>query len=185
MTELLPVPKIRQHPDPVLREVSRPVAVDDDATMAKVRELVMAMREAMYDRGGIGLSAVQIGVPAGVFIVHVRNETSEPLVFVNPELMSVSPDTCEMVEGCLSFGLERDLIERPKRCVVKRYDEYGRRDVYDYRGMTARAIQHEMDHLQGRLFIDFLSKARQRMILRTMSRRADKRPVRVQQAVTI
>lgn len=155
--------KILAYPDPVLREVSRPIPVDDEKTMALVQQCVGALKETMRGAAGWGLSAIQIGVPIRVFVVHVQGETTNPIVFVNPEIVASSPRLELMPEGCLSFPGSREMIERPASVVVKRYDERGRLDTSEFRNWTARAVQHEMDHLQAVLLVDYLMPAARKM----------------------
>lgn len=169
MNPNLPVAKILAYPRDVeaLRTVCRPVLVNDIGEMALVRDLVMRMKEMMYDRGGIGISAVQIGEAQRVFVVHVPTETKLPLVFVNPKIISRAFSYVTLNEGCLSFpGSDKqpEAIMRPEKVTIYRRDELGREDTYTFDRYTARAIYHEMDHLDGKLLIDHLSRARRRCL---------------------
>ncbi len=152
--------------------VSRPIPLHDEPTMERVRELVMLMRETMYDARGWGLSAVQIGVPAQVFIVHHPSESKLPLTFVNPVIMGVSDELTHWKEGCLSFKGAEETISRPKTVTVQHNDECGRSDIHTYTGWTARIILHEFDHLNGTLMIDHLKPATKQWMLRKMKRTA-------------
>ena len=177
------VVKVLPYPDQRLRQVSRPVPVHDVDTMNLVRQVVMTLRETMYDSKGWGLSAIQIGVPIGVFVVHVPSETPEPLVFVNPDVVSVSDELFTLNEGCLSFKGIREPIERPARITMKAWNERGQfREPTEYTGWTARAIQHEMEHLSGRLLIDHLMPAARRMLDRSIRRKEAKRLAKLEPA---
>jgi peptide deformylase len=170
------VAKVLAYPDDHLRQTSRPVPVDDVPTMDLVRTLAMTLRETMYDAKGWGLSAIQIGVPIGVFVVHIPHEFEAPLVFVNPFVVRTSSDRVTLNEGCLSFKGVREPIERPERVTMRRWNERGQFcEDTEYRGWTARAIQHEMEHLSGRLLIDHLLPAARRMLDRSIRRKDLKR----------
>lgn len=171
--------RIIAYPDARLRLVCKPLAMHDAPTIEQVQSLVMAMRETMYDAQGYGLSAVQIGVHARLFIVHVPGECDFPLVFANPVIVSASADRCTMSEGCLSFSGIREPIDRPKRVTIRRYDEHGGLDEREFEGWTARAIQHECEHLDGKLLIDHMLPSARRMLDRGLKRRAAKHPERV------
>lgn len=169
MNPNLPVAKILSYPhdEAALRAPCKSVPVDDTATMTLVRQLVMCLKETMHDRGGIGISAIQIGVPLRVFVVHVPTETKLALVFVNPKILSRAFPYVSMGEGCLSFpGSDKqpEPVMRPEKVTVYHRDEFGREDTYTFDRVTARAIYHEMDHLEGKLLIDHLSRARRRCV---------------------
>jgi peptide deformylase len=143
-------------PDPVLKQVSKPVDAVSDAT----RALMDDMLETMYAAPGIGLAAVQIGVPLRVIVMDLAKEGEEPAPrhFVNPEILEREGDKQAYEEGCLSVPDFFDEVERPKR-VRLRYLNYKGEQVEEWaEGMYAVCIQHEMDHLQGTLFIDHLSR---------------------------
>ena len=143
-------------PDPRLRQVSKPVeTVDDD-----LRALMDDMLETMYDAPGIGLAAIQVGVPLRVIVMDLAGEDAEPepRFFVNPEILDPSEDMSVYEEGCLSVPEYYDEVERPARCRVKYLDYDGKEQVLDAEGLLATCIQHEMDHLEGVLFIDHLSR---------------------------
>jgi peptide deformylase len=143
-------------PDPVLKQVSKPV----DAVTDETRALMDDMLETMYAAPGIGLAAVQIGVPLRVIVMDLakEGEPPEPRYFVNPELLEFDGDKQAYEEGCLSVPDFFDEVERPKR-VKLRYLNYKGEKVEEWaEGMYAVCIQHEMDHLQGTLFIDHLSR---------------------------
>jgi len=143
-------------PDPVLKQVSKPV----DAVTDETRALMDDMLETMYAAPGIGLAAVQIGVPQRVIVMDLAKEGEAPAPrhFVNPEILELEGDKQAYEEGCLSVPDFFDEVERPKR-VKLRYLNYKGEQVEEWaEGMYAVCIQHEMDHLQGTLFIDHLSR---------------------------
>ena len=143
-------------PDPVLKEVSQPVEQVDDA----LRALMDDMLETMYDAPGIGLAAVQIGVPKRVIVMDLagQDEEPQPRFFVNPEILETSDQNAPYDEGCLSVPEVYETVERPDRVRI-RYLDYNGNEVEEWaEGLYATCIQHEMDHLEGVLFIDYLSR---------------------------
>jgi|TARA_R110002020_G_scaffold83397_2_gene207413 peptide deformylase len=151
-------------PDPRLKEVSKPVegGVTDD-----VRALMDDMLDTMYDAPGIGLAAIQIGVPLRVIVMDLAREDEEPKprFFVNPEILETVEETQPYEEGCLSVPDIFDEVERPQRCRI-RYMDYNGNEIEEWaEDLYAVCIQHEMDHLEGTLFIDYLSRLkRQRAV---------------------
>ena len=155
-------------PDPRLRVVSKPVdAVDDD-----LRALMDDMLETMYEASGIGLAAIQIGEPLRVLVMDLAGKEEEPAprFFVNPEILDPSEDMNVYEEGCLSVPDFFDEVERPARCRVRYLDYDGAEQVIDAEGMFATCIQHEMDHLNGVLFIDHLSRLKRDRILKKLKK---------------
>ncbi len=150
-------------PDPVLKQVSTPVgAVDDD-----IRALMDDMLETMYAAPGIGLAAVQVGVPKRVIVMDLAREGEEPQprYFVNPEIVTANRDLLPYEEGCLSVPDIYDEVERPSQVRIRYMNYDGEQVEEDCEGLYAVCIQHEMDHLNGVLFIDHLSRLkRQRAI---------------------
>jgi peptide deformylase len=143
-------------PDPVLKQVSKRV----DAVTDETRALMDDMLETMYAAPGIGLAAVQVGVPIRVIVMDLakEDEKPEPRYFVNPEILETVEETQTYEEGCLSVPDFFDEVERPKKAKL-RYLDYNGNEVVEWaEGMYAVCIQHEMDHLQGTLFIDHLSR---------------------------
>ena len=143
-------------PHPVLKQVSQPVETVDD----ELRALMDDMLETMYDAPGIGLAAVQIGVPKRVIVMDISGpeEAKAPQFFVNPEILSASEDRLPYEEGCLSVPEIYDEIERPARIRLRYFNYQGETVEEDAEGLYAVCIQHEMDHLEGVLFIDYLSR---------------------------
>ena len=148
--------KILTEPDPFLRQKSEKVdTVNDD-----IRTLMNDMLETMYDAPGIGLAAIQIGVPKRVIVIDLskNDEKKTPLYFVNPEIIIKSNKDASYEEGCLSVPNQFAEISRPDTCKVKFLNYDGKEKILEATGLLATCIQHEMDHLEGILFIDYLSK---------------------------
>ena len=143
-------------PDPVLKQVSTPVEVVDDA----LRALMDDMLETMYDAPGIGLAAIQIGVPKQVIVMDLagKDEPPQPRYFVNPKIIWASEETAPYEEGCLSVPEIFDEVERAAEVKIKYLDYHGKEVTELAEGLFAVCIQHEMDHLKGVLFIDYLSR---------------------------
>jgi peptide deformylase len=143
-------------PDPRLKLVSTPVAQVDE----EVRALMADMLETMYDAPGIGLAAIQIGVPQRVIVMDLAREGEPPApkYFINPEILWRSEETAPYEEGCLSIPDIYDEIERPTRVRLTYLDQHGQRVEEEADGLYAVCIQHEIDHCNGVLFIDYLSR---------------------------
>jgi len=163
---------ILEAPDPRLRVISTPVeAVDDD-----LRVLIADMFETMYDAPGIGLAAVQIGVPKRVLVIDLQEDGPDgervrsPRVFINPELSEPAEDVSLYNEGCLSVPDQYADVERPVAVHARWMDEHGVQHDERIEGMLATVIQHEMDHLEGILFIDHLSKLKRDMVLKKLDK---------------
>ena len=160
--------KILVEPDPFLRRKSKKVEkVDDD-----VRSLMNDMLETMHDAPGIGLAAIQIGIPKRVIVIDLakENEKKQPLYFVNPEIITKSEIDLTYEEGCLSVPGQFAEIDRPDRCKIKYLDYDGKEQILNAEGLLATCIQHEIDHLEGILFIDYLSKLKKSMITKKLSK---------------
>ena len=162
------VRKILTEPDPVLRQKSRPVDKVDDLT----RKLMDDMLETMYLAPGIGLAAIQIGVPKRIIVLDISKdpEKKEPMYFVNPVIVSTSKNNITYEEGCLSVPGQFAEIDRPDRCHVKYLDYNGNQKELKSEGLLATCIQHEIDHLEGILFIDYLSNLKKSMIIKKLSK---------------
>ncbi|MBX6426801.1 MAG: peptide deformylase [Variibacter sp.] len=157
-------------PDPRLRLVSEPVtAIDDD-----IRRLVEDMFDTMYDAPGIGLAAIQIGVPKRVVTVDLakKDEPRAPQVFINPEILARSEETSVYEEGCLSIPDVHEDVERPARIRVRYLDLDGKPHEIEADGLLATCLQHEIDHLNGILFIDHISKLKRDRILKKFAKAA-------------
>lgn len=157
-------------PDPVLREVSQPIEqVDSD-----VSRLIDDMLETMYDAPGVGLAAIQIAVPRRLVVIDIadEDEAAEPLCMINPEIVALDDTMRTYEEGCLSIPDIRVEIDRPASCTVRYIDRSGTRQELKAEGLLATAIQHEVDHLDGKLIIDFLSRLRRDMIIRRFKKMA-------------
>ena len=156
-----PMPRldILLFPDPRLRRRADPVDVVDD----DVRRLIDDMFETMYDAPGVGLSAPQVNVAKRVVTIDVSKDRSAPLCLVNPEIRSVGGET-EAEEGCLSVPGVYEMVKRPERVRVCALDRDGRSREIEAEGLLAVCIQHEIDHLDGRLFVDYLSRLKRQRI---------------------
>ena len=148
--------KILTEPDPFLRQKSKKVDKVDD----EIRLLMDDMLDTMYQAPGIGLAAIQIGEPKRVIVIDLTKdgEKKNPMYFVNPEIISNSNQDATYEEGCLSVPNQFAEIDRPNKCQVKFKDYTGKEQILKAEGLLATCIQHEMDHLEGILFIDYLSK---------------------------
>lgn len=158
-------------PDPVLRQHSAPIAHVDDA----VRRLADDMLETMYDAPGIGLAAIQIGVPRRVVVIDVAKEEEEgrkPQVFINPEIVASSDERSIYEEGCLSIPDYYAEVERPAKVTVRHVDRDGKEQIIEADGLLATCLQHEIDHLNGVLFIDYISKLKRDMVIRKFTKLA-------------
>lgn len=153
-------------PDPRLRQKSRPAEAVDDL----LRALMDDMIETMHAAPGIGLAAVQVGVPLRVIVMDLagEDEAPAPLYFVNPEILDPSEDTSVYEEGCLSVPDFFEEVERSARCRVRYLDYHGTPQILDAEGLIATCIQHEIDHLEGILFIDHISRLKRERILRKL-----------------
>ena len=153
-------------PDPRLQVVSEAVGRVDDG----VRRLMDDLLETMYAEKGLGLSAIQVGVPRRIVVVDVaqRDGTSEPMKLVNPAITAASQERVEFDEGCLSFPDLYAMVERPVSVDIAYLDENGASRELHAEGLLARCLQHEIDHLDGILFVEHLSALRRRLILRKM-----------------
>ena len=162
------VRKILTEPDPILRQKSQPVDKVDDLT----RKLMDDMLETMYLAPGIGLAAIQIGVPKRIIVLDISKdpEKKEPMYFVNPVIVSTSKNNITYEEGCLSVPGQFAEIDRPDRCYVKYLDYNGNHKELKSEGLLATCIQHEIDHLEGILFIDYLSNLKKSMIIKKLSK---------------
>tara|TARA_B100001123_G_scaffold437639_1_gene570341 strand:- start:454 stop:978 length:525 start_codon:yes stop_codon:yes gene_type:complete len=162
------VRQILTEPNKILRQKSQIVEkVDDD-----LRKLMDDMLETMYAAPGIGLAAIQIGVPKRVIVLDISQKDGprDPMYFINPEIIKKSNNNSTYEEGCLSVPGQFAEIDRPEKCHIKYLNYYGEVKELNAEGMLATCIQHEMDHLEGILFIDYLSKLKKTMIIKKLSK---------------
>ncbi len=158
--------KIVIEPDPILRKVSEPIEkVDND-----LRKLLDDMLETMYAAPGIGLAAVQVGILKRLIVIDISKdkEKKNPLFLINPEIVSKSKNTSMYEEGCLSLPGHFAEIERPAECQINFLDYNGKKKEISAKGLLSTCIQHELDHLNGILFIDYLSKLKKDMIIKKL-----------------
>ena len=160
--------QILTEPNKILREKSLPV----DKVDSEIQKLMDDMLETMYAAPGIGLAAIQVGIPKRIIVLDIAQKEGEkkPMFFVNPEIIDKSKNNSIYEEGCLSVPGQFAEIERPDKCHVKYLDYNGQENEIKAEGMLATCIQHEMDHLEGVLFIDYLSKLKQSMIIKKLSK---------------
>jgi peptide deformylase len=157
-------------PDPRLKQVSKPVETVDD----ELRALMDDMLETMYAAPGIGLAAIQIGVPKRVIVMDIagKDEPKAPRYFVNPEILWASDETAPYEEGCLSVPEIYDEVDRPARVKLRYLNYQGETVEEDADGLFAVCIQHEMDHLDGVLFIDHLSRLKREQAVKKVKKQA-------------
>ena len=148
---------ILRYPDPRLHKVAQPVSVIDD----RLRALIDDMFETMYDAKGIGLAATQVDVHLRLIVIDVSEERDQRLVLINPELLWASDERVKGDEGCLSVPGIYDGVERAERVKVHALDEQGQAREIEADGLLAVCIQHEMDHLMGKVFVEYLSPLKQ------------------------
>ena len=162
------VRKILVEPNEFLRKKSSPVEHIDD----ELRRVMDDMLETMYAAPGIGLAAIQIGVPKRIIVIDLtkQDELKNPMFFINPEIVEKSITNSSYEEGCLSVPGQFAEIDRPDKCHIKYLDYYGNPTEIKTEGMLATCIQHEIDHLEGVLFIDYLSKLKKSIIAKKLSK---------------
>ena len=158
--------KIVIEPDPILRKESEPVEKVDD----ELRRLLDDMLETMYAAPGIGLAAVQVGILKRLIVIDISKdkEKKDPLFLINPKIISKSKQTSTYEEGCLSLPGHFAEIERPAECQINFIDYNGKKKEIKANGLLSTCIQHEVDHLNGILFIDYLSKLKKDMIIKKL-----------------
>ncbi len=162
------VKKILTEPNKILRQVSKIVSeVNDDE-----RKLMDDMLDTMYAANGIGLAAIQIGIPKRIIVMDISKEENKkkPMYFVNPIIKKKNTKQSTYEEGCLSVPEQFAEIDRPSTCEIEYLDYYGKKQLLKAEGLLATCIQHEMDHLEGILFIDYLSKLKKTMIIKKLSK---------------
>ena len=159
---------ILTEPNKILRQKSKTV----DSVGAEEKKLMDDMLETMYNAKGIGLAAIQVGVPKRIIVLDISKEENKkkPLYFVNPIIKNKNNEFSTYEEGCLSVPDQFAEIDRPSSCVIEYLDYYGQKKILNAEGLLATCIQHEMDHLEGILFIDYLSKLKKSMIIKKLSK---------------
>ena len=159
---------ILTEPNQLLRQISKPVERVGD----EERRLMDDMLDTMYEANGIGLAAIQIGVPKRIIVMDISKDKNkkEPMYFVNPVIKTKDKINSTYEEGCLSVPNQFAEIDRPKKCEVQYLDYNGDKKTLKAEGLLATCIQHEMDHLEGILFIDYLSKLKKSMIIKKLSK---------------
>ena len=176
--------RIFETPDPILRQISTPIDKVDD----ELRALIADMFETMYAAPGIGLAAVQVGVPKRLLVMDLQEPEDEddpeskairePRVFINPEIISHSDHEVPYNEGCLSVPDQYAEVMRPDRIRARWLDEHGKAHEEELDGLLAVCLQHEMDHLEGILFIDHLSRLKREMVLKKLAKMRKERGLR-------
>ena len=163
---------ILTEPNKILRQISKPVE-----KVGKEEQILMDdMLETMYNAKGIGLAAIQIGIPKRIIVLDISKEENykTPMFFVNPVIKNKNIELSTYEEGCLSVPNQFAEIERPSECKVEYLDYNGEKKFLEAKGLLATCIQHEMDHLEGILFIDYLSKLKKTMIIKKLSKQKGK-----------
>lgn len=158
--------EILEFPDPRLRTVAEPVEQVDD----NVRKLIDDMFDTMYDAPGIGLAATQVNVHQQIVVMDISEDQSEPLVFINPEVIVNADDTLPYDEGCLSVPGFYETVDRPSNITVKALDREGNAFTLEPDGLLAICIQHELDHLKGKLFVDYVSPIKRNRIRKKLEK---------------
>ena len=162
------IKNIITEPNEILRQVSKPVLNVGN----EERKLMDDMLETMYAANGIGLAAIQIGIPKRIIVMDISKDGNKnPMFFVNPVIKSKDKEKTTYEEGCLSVPNYFAEVDRPKYCEVEYLDYSGESKILKADGLLATCIQHEMDHLEGILFIDYLSKLKKTMIVKKLSKR--------------
>jgi len=157
---------ILEFPDPRLRTKAKPVSRVDD----RIRTLVNDMLETMYDAHGIGLAATQVDQHIRLLVLDVSEEKNQPLVFINPEIVPLTDDRAPYDEGCLSVPGFYETVERPALIRAKALDRDGQAFELETDGLLAVCLQHEMDHLNGKLFVDYLSALKRERIKKKLEK---------------
>ena len=159
---------ILHYPDQRLHTIAKPVAAVD----ARIVQIVADMGETMYESSGIGLAATQVDIHERIIVIDVSEDRNELMVFINPELTWSSPEKKSWREGCLSVPEFFDEVERPERIKIKALNQAGKPFELEADGLLAVCLQHEMDHLQGKVFVEYLSPLKQSRIALKLKKRA-------------
>lgn len=164
--KIMAILNILEFPDPKLRTIAKPVKDVDD----KIRNIIKDMFETMYDANGVGLAATQVDIHQQIIVIDVSDERNEPLVFINPSIEVIDEELDGYEEGCLSVPGFNENIERPKHVRVTALNEQGESFTIEPEGLLAVCIQHEMDHLNGKLFVDYLSTLKRNRIRKKLEK---------------
>jgi peptide deformylase len=156
------------YPDPRLHQVAKPVAQVD----ARIQKIVADMAETMYEAPGVGLAATQVDIHERIVVIDVSDDQNDLKVFINPEIIWASSETKSWREGCLSVPEFYDEVERPSQVRVKALDLNGKEFEIDADGLLAVCLQHELDHLQGKVFVEYLSLLKRTRISQKMKKRS-------------
>jgi peptide deformylase len=156
------------YPDPRLHKVAKPVAQVD----ARIKKIIADMADTMYEAPGVGLAATQVDVHERIVVIDISDDQNELMVFINPEIIWASAETKSWREGCLSVPEFYDEVERPAQIRVKALDLEGKEFEMDADGLLAVCLQHELDHLQGKVFVEYLSLLKRTRISQKMKKRA-------------
>ena len=159
---------ILHYPDQRLHTIAKPVAAVD----ARIAQIVADMGETMYEASGIGLAATQVDIHERIIVIDVSEDRNELMVFINPELTWSSPEKKSWREGCLSVPEFFDEVERPERIKIKALNQAGKPFELEADGLLAVCLQHEMDHLQGKVFVEYLSPLKRSRISLKLKKRA-------------
>ena len=157
---------ILEYPDERLREVGVPVETVNDA----LRTFIDDMFDTMYESKGVGLAATQVNVQKRIFVMDLSEDKSEPMVFINPEITPLTEEVTEYGEGCLSVPGFYESLDRPARVRVNALDRNGEPFEVECEGLMAVCVQHETDHLDGKLFVDYLSKLKRERIRKKLEK---------------
>ena len=160
--------EILTEPNKILRQISKPVK----KVTKEEQTLMDNMMETMYNANGIGLAAIQIGVPKRIIVMDIskKDQGKNPMYFVNPVIINKNKELSTYEEGCLSVPNQFAEVDRPATCEVEYLDYHGKKKILKAVGLLATCIQHEMDHLEGILFIDHLSKLKKSLIIKKLSK---------------
>ena len=160
--------KIVYAPDPILKKICSPIPQVD----SHHREIIKEMYKVMYEENGVGLAAPQVGLDMRIFIVDpcAREEEKKPLTMINPVLLSIDEQQVSYEEGCLSFPEHFAEIDRPNKLKIEYLDQDNKKQFLTTEGFTSRIIQHELDHLNGILFVDHLSRLKRDVVIRKMKK---------------
>jgi peptide deformylase len=156
------------YPDPRLHKVAKPVLQVD----ARIQKIVADMADTMYDAPGVGLAATQVDIHERIVVIDVSDDQNDLMVFINPEIVWASPEKKSWREGCLSVPDYYDEVERPAEIRVRALNAEGKEFEIDADGLLAVCLQHELDHLQGKVFVEYLSILKRNRISQKMKKRA-------------